>query len=54
VDCENYFKKAVAMLELTNNRATLLPVLTNYSAALKASGKVDEGNKIDAKIRALK
>jgi len=54
VDCENYFKKAVAMLELTNNRAALLPVLANYSAVLKASGKVDEGNKIDAKIRALK
>jgi tetratricopeptide (TPR) repeat protein len=53
VDCENYFKKAVTILELSNNKSVLLPVLTNYSTALKASGKVDEGNKIDARIRSL-
>jgi hypothetical protein len=53
LDCENYFKKAAAMLELSKNRLALEQVLTNYSAFLKASGKVDEGIKIDARIRAL-
>jgi hypothetical protein len=53
VDCENYFKKALAVLELSNNKSVLVPVLTNYSAILKATGKVDEGNKIDTRIRAL-
>lgn len=53
VDCENYFKKAIATLELSSNKSALVPVLANYSAILKASGRVDEGNKLDARIRSL-
>ena len=53
VDCENYFKKAIAILELSNNKSALIPVLGNYSAVLKNSGRVDEGIKLDARIRSL-
>ena len=44
-DCENYFKKAIAILEKCKDKTTLVPVLSNYSIILKSTGRVDEGKK---------
>ena len=52
-DADNYFKKSIAMLEQCKNHAALLPILANYSKVLKSTGRVEEGIKIDTKIRQL-
>jgi tetratricopeptide (TPR) repeat protein len=51
-DAERYFKKAIDLLGKSKNQEALLPILSNYSTFLKSTGRVDDGNKIDAQIRA--
>jgi hypothetical protein len=52
-DAENYFKKSIATLEKCKDSKPLLPILGNYSRILKSTGRLDEANKIDARIRQL-
>lgn len=51
---QTYFDRAIPLLESGSNKENLLAVLQNYSTLLKANKKLDEGDKIDAKIRRLK
>jgi tetratricopeptide (TPR) repeat protein len=51
---QEFFQKAIALLEKGSNHTDLINALTTFSTVLKSNGHVDDGNKIDARIRALK
>lgn len=52
-DADSYFKKSIATLDKCKDPKPLMPILMNYSTVLKNTGRLDEANKIDARIRQL-
>jgi predicted Zn-dependent protease len=53
-DAENYYNKAIPLLEESPNSDTLKVVLKNYATILRASGRLQEAVQMEVKIKNLK